>query len=579
MDGETTEEANEGETFEGVLESIDSMGAAQVMIILLSIAIECTVGMTVNYFVLESGPHYSCLTLSDALNSSSYGAPSVLSCTNSTAACYNETVPDLGKCPSAGKACTNVTYLDDYTSIVTEWNLTCDKYYLVKLTASIYFAGLLVGAIIGGQLSDMLGRRPILLAAWTGLIAAQACLAAVTLWPVYAALRFIVGLFAGCCATVATILPMEYVGMKWRIFVAMRLGWGISHFLLPLVAYFLRPWQHLALGSSLPFAPFLLLSFVFLPESSRWLLQKQKYDVAFKWLKFVARINRRPPPDSAIIRRIGKSYAEAQKAAGHYTYANLFASKTYALRSTVLMLGWFTCSMVSYGLKSQWASLTGSIYINMAIAAAANVCVRIAAPFIFSKTGRRPSYALSMAIPVVAMFSILAMDLAGYMKGREMVRTWLALVSYAVGVGCWISVFIITMEIYPTLIRNIASGAGNTSARVAGVLAPQVGLLKVFHPSLPYIIFGTMAVGESILMTVFMPETKNKPLPEEPPPRFGKKDQEAGRRDIGEDKAIVVGSYVLDGEERTNGDIGLGVEMALMGNGSDFALRRPDRNT
>jgi hypothetical protein len=25
--------------------------------------------------------------------------------------------------------------------------------------------------------------------------------------------------------------------------------------------------------------------------------------------------------------------------------------------------------------------------------------------------------------------------------------------------------------------RNIASGAGNTSARVAGVLAPQVGLL------------------------------------------------------------------------------------------------------
>jgi MFS family permease len=78
-----------------------------------------------------------------------------------------------------------------------QWNLTCDKYYLAKLTASIYFAGLLFGAILGGQLSDMFGRRPILLVSWTGLIAIQACLAVAKSWPVYAALRAIVGLFAG----------------------------------------------------------------------------------------------------------------------------------------------------------------------------------------------------------------------------------------------------------------------------------------------------------------------------------------------------------------------------------------------
>jgi hypothetical protein len=41
--------------------------------------------------------------------------------------------------------------------------------------------------------------------------------------------------------------------------------------------------------------------------------------------------------------------------------------------------------MVSYGLKSQWSSLTGSIYINMVIAAGANVLVRVATPFIFNK--------------------------------------------------------------------------------------------------------------------------------------------------------------------------------------------------
>jgi hypothetical protein len=58
-----------------------------------------------------------------------------------------------------------------------------------------------------------------------------------------------------------------------------------------------------------------------------------------------------------------------------------------------------------------------------------------------------------MAIPIVAMFTILALDMTGLMKGREIVRTILALVSYAVSVGAWMSVFLFTTELYPTLIR------------------------------------------------------------------------------------------------------------------------------
>jgi hypothetical protein len=100
-------------------------------------------------------------------------------------------------------------------------------------------------------------------------------------------------------------------------------------------------------------------------------------------------------------------------------------------------------------------------------------------------------------------------------------------------------------------------------------------LQKVFHPSLPYIVFGTLAVIESILMTVFMPETKNQPLPEKPPPRIGKKGPDD--RESVENGVVVSGNYVIAGEEDTI-RTGQGIEMGLMSNGSDFALRRPDRN-
>ena len=47
---------------------------------------------------------------------------------------------------------------------MTEWDLVCDKQYLVGLISSFYMIGLLIGSFVVGAASDRYGRRPVVLA-------------------------------------------------------------------------------------------------------------------------------------------------------------------------------------------------------------------------------------------------------------------------------------------------------------------------------------------------------------------------------------------------------------------------------
>ena len=69
-----------------------------------------------------------------------------------------------------------------------------------KLTTSIFFAGVLVGAMLG-SLSDYFGRKRVIMIAWIGLSVFQASLGLAKTFPVYIVLRAITGIFAGIFTT------------------------------------------------------------------------------------------------------------------------------------------------------------------------------------------------------------------------------------------------------------------------------------------------------------------------------------------------------------------------------------------
>lgn len=54
-------------------------------------------------------------------------------------------------------------------------------------------AGVLLGALIAGQVADIFGRKRVLFGCYTLLIVFWLCTAFAPSWEVYAALRFVVG--------------------------------------------------------------------------------------------------------------------------------------------------------------------------------------------------------------------------------------------------------------------------------------------------------------------------------------------------------------------------------------------------
>ena len=74
-------------------------------------------------------------------------------------------------------------------------------------------------------------------------------------------------------------------------------------------------------------------------------------------------------------------------------------------------------------------------------------------------------------------------------------------------------IFVYTTELFPTVVRSAALGTCSQVARLGGIAAPQIILLKLVHTSLPSIIFGGFAVAGCAAATVLQ-ETKGLILEE-----------------------------------------------------------------
>ena len=58
-----------------------------------------------------------------------------------------------------------------HASIISEWNLVCDRSWLKPLTMSVFMFSLLAGTMFFGNFSDRIGRKPVLIFVTISLIA------------------------------------------------------------------------------------------------------------------------------------------------------------------------------------------------------------------------------------------------------------------------------------------------------------------------------------------------------------------------------------------------------------------------
>ncbi|KAJ8348271.1 hypothetical protein SKAU_G00268600 [Synaphobranchus kaupii] len=95
----------------------------------------------------------------------------------------------------------------------------------------------------------------------------------------------------------------------------------------------------------------------------------------------------------------------------------------------------------------------------------------------------------------------------------QTIRTTLAVLGKGFSSASFTCVYLFTVELYPTVIRQTGMGLSSTMARVGSMAAPAVLILDEVLPTLPSIVYGGSAVVAGIF-AFFLPETLNVPLPE-----------------------------------------------------------------
>ncbi|NXR40576.1 S226A protein, partial [Zosterops hypoxanthus] len=397
------------------------------------------------------------------------------------------------------------------STIVTEWDLVCGYRQLRQMAQSIYMAGVLVGALVLGGLSDRFGRKAMLMWSYLQLGVMGTCTAFAPNYASYCVFRFAGGMALSGFGLSIACLVVEWIPTPYRAITVAITGFAytLGQIILAGVAYAVPHWRWLQLSVSLPFFVFLLYSW-WLAESARWLVLSGKAERAVKVLQRVATFNNRKEEGEKITVEMLKSNMKEELAAlkSSYTVSDLVRTPVIRHIFFCLSIVWWGCGFSYYGLAMDLQNFGVSIYLIQVIFGAVDFPAKVVVTVSLSYVGRRLSL-------VVALFLAGLVIVANIFVPTELqtVRTALAVI----GKGCLSAsfncVFLYTTELYPTPIRQTGLGFGSTMARVGGIVAPLVKMMDEYYPFLPPAVYGVAPVVAAVA-AAFLPETLNTPLPD-----------------------------------------------------------------
>ncbi|EAW74134.1 solute carrier family 22 member 8 [Homo sapiens] len=396
-------------------------------------------------------------------------------------------------------------------SIVTEWDLVCNSNKLKEMAQSIFMAGILIGGLVLGDLSDRFGRRPILTCSYLLLAASGSGAAFSPTFPIYMVFRFLCGFGISGITLSTVILNVEWVPTRMRAIMSTALGYcyTFGQFILPGLAYAIPQWRWLQLTVSIPFFVFFLSSW-WTPESIRWLVLSGKSSKALKILRRVAVFNGKKEEGERLSLEELKLnlQKEISLAKAKYTASDLFRIPMLRRMTFCLSLAWFATGFAYYSLAMGVEEFGVNLYILQIIFGGVDVPAKFITILSLSYLGRHTTQAAALLLAGGAILALTFVPL-----DLQTVRTVLAVF----GKGCLSSsfscLFLYTSELYPTVIRQTGMGVSNLWTRVGSMVSPLVKITGEVQPFIPNIIYGiTALLGGSAAL--FLPETLNQPLPE-----------------------------------------------------------------
>ncbi|KFW84852.1 Solute carrier family 22 member 13, partial [Manacus vitellinus] len=402
-------------------------------------------------------------------------------------------------------------------SLLTEFDLVCDRKDLNDIGQAIYMAGLLLGSMIFGPLSDRIGRRPVILISviLQGLFGLG--IAFVPHFYVYMAFRCVVGAsVSGITMTILT-LATEWIGVSSRpkAVLSSHCCFAIGQMILAGLSYGIRNWRLLEIAGSAPILVVLFYIWV-LPESARWLVTKGRMEEAKKLLQKAAATNKRslpeglleghglPLPALTLTFFVLKLKPEKQIKSG--SLLDLFRKKHLRKVTLIMSCAWFVNSFVYYGLSLNVTNFGLDIYLTQLAFGAVEIPARVGCIFTLQWFGRRKTQTV-----LLLLSGLVCLIITGIPEDQPLATTILATIGKFAASASFSTSYVYSAELFPTVVRQTGVGLCSMSARAAGILAPLVRLLGQYHEAIPMAIFGSAPVLGGLLC-VLLPETRGTEL-------------------------------------------------------------------
>ncbi|GBM57804.1 Organic cation transporter protein [Araneus ventricosus] len=399
------------------------------------------------------------------------------------------------------------------STLLSKFNMVCDKGWLVSISKSVFISGYFVSNTLFGYLSDKFGRRPVLaISDAVAVVAAIICAFSIS-YPMFLVCRFFIAAGVMGMDTTAFVLLMEIVGPKYRSMYGMgsHFGWDLGYLVLPGLAWLLRDWFKIQIVITLP-CVLLLSSWWLLPESPRWLLAHGKTDEALKTLTKAAKRNGMYSEDTevklkAIISKATKLNLMVEKRVklGVPSAGTLRHKELNPFSPGVRGVNAF----VYYGISFNTNEFAGDPFINFAVCAVIEIPSYIVTYFVIQSQGRKNPLAVSLVAAGVSCLLIYPVP-----KDPWWINSSLYLIGKFFITASFSIIYIFTVELFPTTVRNAGLGAASINGQIGSILAPFVRELgKATHPVIPPIIFGVLAATGGGLV-LLLPETNNRIVPE-----------------------------------------------------------------
>ena len=438
------------------------------------------------------------------------------------------------------------------SSVVTQWDLVCERRPLLSTVQSVLQLGGLFGSLGAGALGDRLGRRTVYLGMLVMYVIGAFLSAVPVSYEMFLFARFILGF--GWMGNVSSsfVLIMELTGLRWRAWAGqlIMMPVALGQMVLAAVAHKMRVWWKLQLTLAAPVLAF-VFSYWLVPESPRWLILQGRDDEALRVLATAANVNGRELPEETQLKKMLKDVRRCELAAEEAAAGGSFCADVARLWSSPRLRRWMLATCVTwtivggayFGLSFDVTQLSSSPYLAGTLSGLVELPAYFMSPLL-NRVGRRPIACATFFLAGVSMLLVLI----------EVDPTLWLVVGLAgkLFITCIYNMIVVyTPEYIPTSVRTVGVGLANVCSRIGSMTAPYiVDLASEVNRTAPSVVFGTGCLLASLTI-LLLPETAGRRLPETVA------ELEAGMLDQPQDKKEKTTSDDADRKtaEKQDGDV------------------------